>query len=235
MHIFIDESGTFVLPSTANNVSLVGALVIPDRRLPYIEKRYSKIRSRLPKEKGEVKGRLMGESDIDLVVSMLAEQQVLFEACAIDLGTHSLEDLAWHKSQQEDGMTKNVTEDFSPELKEDIFALRHRLAWMKRSEIRGRLLDTTILDCAALHPSYDCAVADRLAPRELRAWCSSCPRLRASYPSTFEREANSLSAARTNPIPKIATAVTLTRRNMSAAKIRAKPGHRPKAFATTPD
>ncbi len=95
MHIFIDESGTFVLPSTANNVSLVGALVIPDRRLPYIEKRYSKIRSRLPKEKGEVKGRLMGESDIDLVVSMLAEQQVLFEACAIDLGTHSLEDLAW--------------------------------------------------------------------------------------------------------------------------------------------
>ena len=89
MHIFIDESGTFVLPSTANNISLVGALVVPDRRLPYIEKRYSKIRAQLPKDKGEVKGRLMGENDIDLVVSMLAEQQVLFETCAIDLGTHS--------------------------------------------------------------------------------------------------------------------------------------------------
>jgi hypothetical protein len=127
MHIFIDESGTFILSSAANNISLVGALVVPDRRLPYIEKRYSKIRAQLPKEKGEVKGRLMGENDIDLVVSMLAEHQVLFEACAIDLGTHSSEDLAWHKTAQEIGITKNLTEEFSPKLKESVFALRRRL------------------------------------------------------------------------------------------------------------
>jgi hypothetical protein len=127
MHIFVDESGTFVLPSTANNISLVGALVVPDRRLPYIEKRYSKIRAQLPKEKGEVKGRLMGENDIDLVVSMLAEQQVLFETCAIDLGTHSSDDIAWHKTGQEVGITKNITEEFSLALKEEIFAFRRRL------------------------------------------------------------------------------------------------------------
>jgi hypothetical protein len=127
MHIFIDESGTFVLPSAEHNISLVGALVIPDRRLPYIEKRYSKIRARLPKEKGEVKGRLLGESDIDAVVSMLAEQQVLFEACVIDLGIHTSEDLATHKAGQEIGITKNITDEFSPELKEAVFALRRRL------------------------------------------------------------------------------------------------------------
>ena len=105
MHIFIDESGTFVLPSAGNNTSVVGALVIPDRRLTYIEKRYSKIRAQLPQEKGEVKGRLMSENDVDLVVSMLAEQQVLFEACAIDLGAHSAEDFSWHKTEQEIKMT----------------------------------------------------------------------------------------------------------------------------------
>src|SRR5262245_34053887 len=102
MQIFIDESGTFVLPSNGSNISLVGALIIPDRRLRYIEKRYAKLRSQLPKEKGEVKGRLLAEEQVDLVVSMLADQQILFEACAIDLGTHSLADLAWHKTQQEE-------------------------------------------------------------------------------------------------------------------------------------
>ena len=127
MHIFVDESGTFVLSNEAHNVSVVGALIIPDRRLPYIEKLYSKLRTKLPKEKGEVKGRLLKESDVDTVTSMLADHQVLFEACAIDLGTHTLDDLFWHKAQQEVGITKNVTDEFSPQLREDIFALRRRL------------------------------------------------------------------------------------------------------------
>ncbi|MCC8965407.1 hypothetical protein H8A95_24585 [Bradyrhizobium sp. Pear76] len=33
MHIFVDESGTFVVPSGSSNISVVGALIIPDRRL----------------------------------------------------------------------------------------------------------------------------------------------------------------------------------------------------------
>ena len=58
---------------------------------------------------------------------MLADQPVLFEACAIDLGAHSLEDISWHKGQQEIGITKNVTDEFSSQLKEDILALRNSL------------------------------------------------------------------------------------------------------------
>lgn len=130
MHIFIDESGTFVLPKNGQNVCVVGALVIPDRRLPYIEKLYSKIRASLPKEGGEVKGRLLNEADVARVAKLLAAHQILFEACAIDLGIHNSDDLAWHKSTQEEGITRNVTDEFSPELREDIFALRRRLEKM---------------------------------------------------------------------------------------------------------
>lgn len=149
MHIFIDESGTFVLPTSANNVSLVGALVIPDRRLPYIEKRFRKLRSELPQEKGEVKGRLMSEREVDLVVSMLEEQHVLFEACAIDLGSHSFEDLAWHQGEQAAKITKNVTNDFHPELRDEIFAPRERLERLPcqlyvQSTVTFELIDTVL-------------------------------------------------------------------------------------------
>src|SRR5690242_9117110 len=117
MHIFIDESGTFALPAGRNRVSVVGALIIPERRLSYIEKRYLKLRPSLPKEKGEVKGRLLSENEVDLIATMLASHDVLFEACAIDLGVHTGADITLHKSEQEKGITKNITSEFSPQLK----------------------------------------------------------------------------------------------------------------------
>src|SRR4051812_20248330 len=82
MQIFIDESGTFAQSGRSHAISLVGALCIPDRRLPYIEKRYLKIRHSLPTPHGEVKGRTLSEEQVDQVVSMLAEHDVLFHVNA---------------------------------------------------------------------------------------------------------------------------------------------------------
>lgn len=53
MHIFIDESGTF----SQSDISVVGALTIPDSILASITKKYHKLRSALPMENGEVKER----------------------------------------------------------------------------------------------------------------------------------------------------------------------------------
>jgi hypothetical protein len=71
MHIFIDESGTFTRGQSAEAVSVVGALIVPEVRLARIEEKYAALRPNLPKEKDEVKGRLLDEGEIARVVAML--------------------------------------------------------------------------------------------------------------------------------------------------------------------
>lgn len=129
MHIFIDESGTFTKPG-AKSLSAVGALVVPDRRLPYLVSRYLKIRNNLPKHNGEVKGRLLAEHQIAAVVNQLQKADVLFELSVIDMEMHSKDDIRIHKSGQEHGVTSNLTEDHHPTLRGELFARRAQLEQM---------------------------------------------------------------------------------------------------------
>jgi hypothetical protein len=130
MNIFIDESGTFTGSQGHHSVSVVGALIVPDARYSRIEKAYAKLRSSLPKEKGEVKGRLLSERDIDAVVSMLARNEVLFEIDAFDMAIHTTTDIADHQRRQAEGITKHVTDKYHPNLRGQLFDLRHRLEKM---------------------------------------------------------------------------------------------------------
>ena len=87
MRIFIDESGSFS-GFHAGSVSVVGALVIPDVMMDKVSKKYEKFRGRLPQDKGEVKGRLLNEKQVDKVVTLLVRNEALFEATVVDLGLH---------------------------------------------------------------------------------------------------------------------------------------------------
>jgi hypothetical protein len=60
MHIFIDESGTFVTRADGSSLGAVGALVVTESQVEEFERRYAQLRPLLPKHNGEVKGRLMG-------------------------------------------------------------------------------------------------------------------------------------------------------------------------------
>jgi len=129
MHIFIDESGTFSKPGT-KSLSAVGALVVPDRRLPYLVSRYLRIRNSLPKENGEVKGRLLAEHQVAAVLNQLQKADVLFELSVIDMAMHSEDDIRNHKSGQEHGVTSSLTEDHHPTVRRELFALRTQLEQM---------------------------------------------------------------------------------------------------------
>lgn len=129
MHIFIDESGTFTKPGT-KTLSAVGALVVPDRRLPYLLNRYLRIRKNLPKENGEVKGRLLSEHQIAAVVDQLQKADVLFELSVIDMEMHSEDDVRVHKSGQEHGVTSYLTEEHHPNLRIELHAFRAQLEQM---------------------------------------------------------------------------------------------------------
>jgi hypothetical protein len=118
MHVFIDESGSFT-GFHAGSTSVVGALAIPGEKLGSLKKKYAKIRARLPLEKGEVKGRLLNEKQIDEVVTLLARNEVLFEATAIDLGMHTEQAVLDYKKQHGEQMlakVANFREDVRPEV-----------------------------------------------------------------------------------------------------------------------
>jgi CRISPR/Cas system-associated protein endoribonuclease Cas2 len=56
--------------------------------LSRIVKKYEKLRKDLPKENGEVKGRLLTEKQVERIVTLLARNEAVFEVTALDLGLH---------------------------------------------------------------------------------------------------------------------------------------------------
>ena len=88
MHIFLDESGTFV-GYERGSLGIVGALVIPDGNLRRLRRKFARMRPSLLKEGDEVKGRLLGEHEVNRIVRLLATREAIFEVTALDLGLHT--------------------------------------------------------------------------------------------------------------------------------------------------
>ena len=131
MHIFIDESGTFVCDARKrHSISAVGALVIPTSSMKGFEKLYGHLRRRLPQDKGEVKGRQLSEDQVVEVAALLRKVGSLFEVVAIDMGTHSKEELLLHKASQEEAITAHLTSEHHPNLVEQVWELRRQLEVM---------------------------------------------------------------------------------------------------------
>ena len=82
MHIFLDESGSFV-GYERGSIGVVGALVIPDGNLRGLHRKFARIRPNLLKEGAEVKGRLLEEHDLNRVVRLLATREAIFERLLI--------------------------------------------------------------------------------------------------------------------------------------------------------
>ncbi len=105
LHIFIDESGTFVCDARKrHSISAVGALVIPTSSMKGFENPYGRLRQQLPQDKGEVKGRQLSEDQVVEVAALLRKVGALFEVVAIDVGMHSEEELLLHKASQEEAL-----------------------------------------------------------------------------------------------------------------------------------
>lgn len=109
MQIFIDESGSFT-GFHVRSISVVGALAIPDGKLGFLRKKFAKIRARLPKESGEVKGRLLNEEQIDEIVILLARNETLFEATVLDLGVHNEDEVKAYKEKHGKEMLAKVND-----------------------------------------------------------------------------------------------------------------------------
>jgi hypothetical protein len=127
MHIFIDETGSFVLTNDFPSPSLVGALIIPDFQLAHVERRYEKLRKSFPKERGKVKGRLLDEKEISSVIAMLERNSVIYEVTSVEMPTHSVEGIEAYRSKTACGLTQNLTSEHHDNLVAEVWSLRHRL------------------------------------------------------------------------------------------------------------
>ena len=128
MHIYIDESGSFTTPIILMpKISCVTALVLPSSHTDEILDGYLKIRASWG-ENEEIKGSKLNESQISQVIEFLSKYEVITEICAIDIGSHTNQDIANYQHFASLEITKNLTPKHSPKVISNVYKLRKRLA-----------------------------------------------------------------------------------------------------------
>lgn len=131
MHIFIDESGTFAFPPEGEvSPSVVGALIVPECSILQLFRKYERVRKRLPKENGEVKGRRLNEQQIDEVVTWLRRNQCIFEPMVIEMGRESVVDIAARQNMTANALTDSLTDQHHPNVIRRAHELKSQLETM---------------------------------------------------------------------------------------------------------
>lgn len=127
MHLFLDESGGFVVPAQPRlKIAAVGALVIPDEQLASVSADFA----RLLRQFGathELKGSELTENQARGVISMLRGYDVFFDASAIDIGHETVESLNAHQRGQADKITEWLTPEHHATLVAELNEFRRRL------------------------------------------------------------------------------------------------------------
>jgi hypothetical protein len=70
----------------------------------------------LPKDKDEVKGRVLDESDVAKVIKIARRAGLIYEATAVDLLSDLAAAIEEHRRAQCDLLTKNLTKEHRPPL-----------------------------------------------------------------------------------------------------------------------
>lgn len=115
MKIFIDESGAFIpSPDKPQGVSVVGALIIPTCKYEKVCKWFNEISAGWPRDKGEVKGRLLNETHISQIVPFLKRCDVIYYAVAIDVNPITDDDATNYRMTQAQKLPMTLTPTHHP-------------------------------------------------------------------------------------------------------------------------
>jgi len=127
MQIFMDESGTFV---PEKGLAVVSALVVPDRQIAGFEKLYKRLRRSLPKERGEVKGRLLAAPEVAAAAEIARKVGCLLETTAIDMTDNTAAEVENHRVRQVDAMARHITDEHHENVRIQIARLQEQLRAM---------------------------------------------------------------------------------------------------------
>lgn len=132
MHIYIDESGSFITPAIPKpKVSCVAALIVPSSKNDQLLRDFVQIRSSWGIEIDEVKGSALDEPKIAEVISLLKDYDVIVDICGIDVGSHTEPQVTTYKNLQADKLIESLTPQHQPTVVEDVN--RHRDYLLKMS------------------------------------------------------------------------------------------------------
>lgn len=146
MKIYIDESGNFEFKQFQRpSVSCVGALIIPDCHHLQIMQDYEKIRQDFPKDKGEVKGRLLNENQIARIIHFLGTNDVLYEVNVVDMNRETFEGLQNHQNLQAAAIVRGI-HTFPAHLHNKLRSLQQELLGFSPQQYVQFNLQTSLLE-----------------------------------------------------------------------------------------
>jgi len=128
MHIYIDESGSFVPRGPAESrVSGIGALIVPSASIVNFEEDVYAWKRRARAHDAEVKGSSLTEIEASSFIELVSKHDVLFEACLIDAASHEPNDVAAFRAKQAAIIRGLLPADPLPSLKHEVSELASRL------------------------------------------------------------------------------------------------------------
>ncbi|WP_447600034.1 DUF3800 domain-containing protein [Nitrospira sp. Nam80] len=128
MLIFIDESGSFVVPTHGKwSVCCVAALVIPGASYSLIIDEFETLKKEWGVIGKEIKGRDLHENEIVSMIRLLNKFDVILEVVAIDMGLQTRSGISAHKLRQAERIMENLTPAHRPELINSLKELQARI------------------------------------------------------------------------------------------------------------
>ena len=128
MRIYIDESGTFTIPTAKpSSVSSVAGLVIPEVVHDEVLERFAQFKRDWGLPSGELKGRNLDEPQISDLIARLSRFDLVFEVTAIDMGMQTVDGLTAHRLSQAQKLTENLTPQHKLPLVQSIKDFRAQL------------------------------------------------------------------------------------------------------------
>jgi hypothetical protein len=121
VNIFIDESGRFIPGDTW---SIVCALALPHQSTGRARREITYLSRGWEKKDGEIKGALVTPGQLKDLVDCLFRHDAILHCVACDVSKHDSSQVSDHKSSQAERITKNLGDDFYPQLIEQVWALR---------------------------------------------------------------------------------------------------------------
>lgn len=127
MEIFIDESGSFVIPDIPKTkVSSVTSLIVPSQYIDDVKSRFVALRQSW-KLGDEAKGSQLTETQVSDVIRLLRNYRVIVDIVCLDVGLHTASGVSQFKSTQAAKILENLTEVHQQSMVEHLGGLQNRL------------------------------------------------------------------------------------------------------------
>jgi hypothetical protein len=124
VNVFIDESGRFIPGDTW---SVVCALALPHQSTGRARREITFLSKGWEKKDGEIKGAFVTLDQLKALVDCLFRHDAILHCVACDVSRHDSGQISEHKSGQAERITRNLKDDFYPQLVEEVWALRREV------------------------------------------------------------------------------------------------------------